>query len=55
MMNMKRTFPAIHAGLLVGIGGGVPSKGDVRLADIVIGTRVMQYNLGKVVGNGQLQ
>ncbi|GIC93698.1 Pfs, NACHT and Ankyrin domain protein [Aspergillus udagawae] len=53
--NMKRTFSAIRAGLLVGIGGGVPSKADVRLGDVVVGTRVMQYDLGKVVGNGQLR
>jgi nucleoside phosphorylase len=55
MTNMKRTFPAIRVGLLVGIGGGVPSKADVRLGDVVVGTRVMQYDLGKVVGNGELR
>ncbi|THC90309.1 hypothetical protein EYZ11_010225 [Aspergillus tanneri] len=55
MTNMKRTFSAIRAGLIVGIGGCVPSKADVRLGDIVVGTRVMQYDLGKVVGDGQLQ
>ncbi|KAL6229598.1 nucleoside phosphorylase domain-containing protein [Aspergillus navahoensis] len=54
MTNMKRTFPLIRAGLIVGIGGGVPGKVDVRLGDIVVGTRVMQYDLGKVTGNGQL-
>ncbi|KAL4750070.1 nucleoside phosphorylase domain-containing protein [Aspergillus terricola var. indicus] len=42
MTNMKRTFPRIRAGLIVGIGGGVPNKADVRLGDIVVGTRVMQ-------------
>ncbi|KAJ5922830.1 hypothetical protein N7516_010533 [Penicillium verrucosum] len=55
MTNMKRTFPAIRACLMVGIGGGVPSKADVRLGDIVVGTRVMQCDLGKVLGDGQLQ
>ncbi|KAL4983737.1 hypothetical protein BDW68DRAFT_181317 [Aspergillus falconensis] len=55
MTNMKRTFPCIRAGLIVGIGGGVPGKADVRLGDIVVGTRVMQYDLGKLVGDGQLQ
>ncbi|KAL4756266.1 uncharacterized protein BDW70DRAFT_166334 [Aspergillus foveolatus] len=55
MTNMKRTFPRIRAGLIVGIGGGVPGKADVRLGDIVVGTRVMQYDLGKTVGDGQLQ
>jgi nucleoside phosphorylase len=54
MTNMKRTFPLIRAGLIVGIGGGVPSKADVRLGDIVVGTRVMQYDLGKMIGDGQL-
>ncbi|GFF44915.1 hypothetical protein IFM58399_07413 [Aspergillus lentulus] len=55
MTNMNRTFPAIRVGLLVGIGGGVPSKADVRLGDVVVGTRVMQYDLGKVVGHGELR
>ncbi|KAJ5819489.1 hypothetical protein N7474_005080 [Penicillium riverlandense] len=55
MTNMKRTFPAIRACLMIGIGGGVPSKADVRLGDIVVGTRVMQYDLGKIIGDGQLQ
>jgi nucleoside phosphorylase len=55
MTNMRRTFSAIRAGLMVGIGGGVPSKADVRLGDIVVGTRVMQCDLGKIVGDGQLQ
>jgi nucleoside phosphorylase len=55
MTNMKRTFPAIRACLMVGIGGGVPSKADVRLGDIVVGTRVMQCDLGKTLRDGQLQ
>ncbi|KAL4732909.1 hypothetical protein BDV11DRAFT_176202, partial [Aspergillus similis] len=54
MSNMKRTFPSIRAGLIVGIGGGVPGKADVHLGDIVVGTRVMQYDLGKMVGDGQI-
>ncbi|KAF6823096.1 hypothetical protein CPLU01_11595 [Colletotrichum plurivorum] len=29
--------------------------GDIRLGDVVIGTRVMQYDLGKSIGYGQLQ
>ncbi|KND88442.1 hypothetical protein TOPH_07030 [Tolypocladium ophioglossoides CBS 100239] len=53
--NMKRTFSSIRVGLIVGVGGGVPSKADVRLGDIVVGTRVMQCDLGKIVGDGQLQ
>lgn len=53
--NLKRTFPSIRAGLMVGIGGGVPNKADIRLGDVVVGTRVMQYDLGKLVGEGQMQ
>lgn len=53
--NMKRTFSALRAGLMVGIGGGVPGKVDVRLGDVVVGTRVMQWDLGKIVEEGQLQ
>ncbi|KAF3805713.1 hypothetical protein GCG54_00005075 [Colletotrichum gloeosporioides] len=53
--NLKRSFPSIRAGLMVGIGGGVPSKADLRLGDVVVGTRVMQCDMGKIVENGQLQ
>ncbi|CAG8057083.1 unnamed protein product [Penicillium olsonii] len=55
MMNLKRSFPAIRASLMVGIGGGVPGKSDIRLGDIVVGTRVMQYDLGKIAGDGVFQ
>ncbi|RBA10996.1 hypothetical protein FPRO05_14321 [Fusarium proliferatum] len=55
LTHLVRTFPSIRAGLMVGIGGGVPSKADTRLGDIVVGTRVMQYDLGKIVGDGQMQ
>ncbi|KAK2666288.1 Nucleoside phosphorylase superfamily [Fusarium oxysporum f. sp. vasinfectum] len=55
LTHLVRTFPSIRAGLMVGIGGGVPSKVDLRLGDIVVGTRVMQYDLGKIVGDGQMQ
>lgn len=35
--NMMRTFPKIRVGLLVGIGGGIPSKKhDIRIGDIVV-------------------
>ena len=53
--NLTRTFPSIRASLMVGIGGGVPGKSEIRLGDVVVGTRVMQYDLGKMVGAGQLQ
>ncbi|KAH0426596.1 Pfs, NACHT and Ankyrin domain protein [Colletotrichum camelliae] len=55
ILNLTRSFPCIRAGLMVGIGGGVPSKADLRLGDVVVGTRVMQCDMGKIVENGQLQ
>jgi nucleoside phosphorylase len=58
-MQMKSTFPAIRIGLMVGIGGGVPSKdADVRLGDIVVSQPanghggVVQYDFGKVTPSG---
>ncbi|KAE8408529.1 nucleoside phosphorylase domain-containing protein [Aspergillus pseudonomiae] len=51
--DMKMRFPSINLGFLVGIGGGVPSeKNDVRLGDVVIGTKVVQYGLGKKTSSG---
>jgi nucleoside phosphorylase len=50
---MYMSFPAIQFCLLVGIAGGVPSKDDIRLGDVVVGvptgTRsgVIQYDMGK--------
>ncbi|PKY00516.1 hypothetical protein P168DRAFT_322128 [Aspergillus campestris IBT 28561] len=52
---MKQTFPAIRVGLMVGIGGGVPGGTDIRLGDVVVGTRVMQADLGKITGDGRLE
>ncbi|PLN86801.1 hypothetical protein BDW42DRAFT_182208 [Aspergillus taichungensis] len=54
---MKQTFAAIRVGLIVGIGGGVPSgpETDIRLGDVVVGTRVMEVDLGKIIGDGQLE
>ncbi|KAK2036858.1 hypothetical protein LZ31DRAFT_571148 [Colletotrichum somersetense] len=56
LTNLRRTFPAVSLGLMVGIGGGAPSMtADVRLGDVVVGTRVMQYDLGKIVEDGQIR
>ncbi len=55
LTNLIRTFPSVRLALMVGIGGGVPSKADVRLGDIVVGTRVIQHDLGKLTGAGQVQ
>ncbi|KAF5698322.1 ankyrin protein 3 [Fusarium globosum] len=52
LSNMRRTFPNIEIGLMVGIGGGVPLKADIRLGDIVVGVRVMQYDMGKTHKEG---
>ncbi|RCI10206.1 hypothetical protein L249_8689 [Ophiocordyceps polyrhachis-furcata BCC 54312] len=53
--HLRRTFPSIRLTLMVGIGGGVPSMDDVRLGDVVVGLRVMQYDAGKIVDDGKLQ
>ncbi|KAF4957436.1 hypothetical protein FSARC_11311, partial [Fusarium sarcochroum] len=52
--DIKRTFPKVRIGLMVGIGGGVPMKADIQLGDIIVGVRVMQYDLGKAV-HGRIQ
>jgi nucleoside phosphorylase len=59
--RMVAKFRSIVLGLMVGIGGGVPSEAsDVRLGDVVISHPfmrnggVVQYDLGKTVPGGQL-
>jgi nucleoside phosphorylase len=47
--NMKRTFGNIQLGLMVGVGGGAPSQADLRLGDIVVGTKVIQHDMGKSI------
>ncbi|OQV07420.1 Tetratricopeptide repeat-containing protein [Cladophialophora immunda] len=58
--NILRTFTSIRFGLMVGIGGGIPSShkgGDIRLGDVVVsqpdGTYggVVQYDLRKNLGD----
>jgi nucleoside phosphorylase len=55
LTNLTRTFPSIRYGLMVGIGGGAPGRLDIRLGDIVVGSRVMQYDFGKVMAGGRIQ
>jgi len=57
--DMRRTFPSVQLRMLVGIGGGIPSKrNDIRLGDVVVGMPdgihggVVQYDLGKRTGDG---
>ena len=54
--NMLRSFPTIKIGLMVGIGGGVPSlDDDIRLGDVVVSQPtkghggVVQYDMGKAM------
>ncbi|OCL01375.1 purine and uridine phosphorylase [Glonium stellatum] len=53
-VQMKSAFPNIRFGLMVGIGGGVPStESDIRLGDVVVSQPhnghggVVQYDFGK--------
>lgn len=46
--HLIRTFPKVKFCLVVGIGGGVPSAAkDIRLGDVVVGTGVIQFDMGK--------
>ncbi|KAJ0420271.1 hypothetical protein BJY00DRAFT_141637 [Aspergillus carlsbadensis] len=60
--RMRLTFPRLRFGLMVGVGGGVPSQSnDIRLGDVVVskpGERyggVIQYDYGKTVQGGQFE
>lgn len=53
--HLKRSFPNIKATLMVGIGGGAPGEADLYLGDVVVGTRVMEYDLGKAINDGQFE
>ncbi|KAJ5218822.1 uncharacterized protein N7498_000921 [Penicillium cinerascens] len=60
--NMMHSFPNIRIGLMVGIGGGVPSqKHDIRLGDIVVSipgngqSGVLQYDFGKTIQGQRFQ
>ncbi|KAF6820422.1 Kinesin light chain 5 [Colletotrichum sojae] len=56
--DLVHSFPNIRIGLMVGVGGGAPTKQhDIRLGDVVIGSRdagrggVIQYDYGKIIQN----
>src|SRR3954451_15600777 len=58
-VEMKWKFKSIRFGLMVGVGGGVPSDdADVRLGDVVISQPykhhggVVQYDIGKTTPGG---
>ena len=58
-VQMKAKFVSIRFGLMVGIGGGVPSnESDIRLGDVVVSQPymqhggVVQYDFGKTTPSG---
>ncbi len=58
--QMQASFLSIKFGLMVGIGGGVPSEqNDIRLGDVVVSEPgstsggVIQYDTGKTVQEGR--
>ncbi|KAL9094338.1 MAG: hypothetical protein Q9165_003479 [Trypethelium subeluteriae] len=60
--DMLHSFPNVRIGLMVGIGGGVPSqKHDIRLGDVVVSSThrdyggVFQYDFGKLVQEQSFQ
>ncbi|KAL4786932.1 nucleoside phosphorylase domain-containing protein [Aspergillus varians] len=60
--HLLSTFSRIQFGLMVGIGGGVPSStNDIRLGDVVVSkpsgkySGVIQYDYGKTVQGGRFE
>lgn len=57
-LQMKSTYTSIRFDLMVGIGGGVPGKADIRLGDVVISAPsqgnggVVQYDFGSATPTG---
>ncbi|KAK2800229.1 hypothetical protein FQN50_008193 [Emmonsiellopsis sp. PD_5] len=54
--DMMRSFPGLRFGLMVGIGGGAPSKkNDIRLGDVIVSAPsgriggVIHYEFGKMI------
>jgi len=60
--DMLHSFPNVRIGLMIGIGGGAPSrKHDIRLGDIVVSAPrdgkggVFQYDFGKTIQDQTFQ
>ncbi|KAL7781716.1 hypothetical protein V8C43DRAFT_319567 [Trichoderma afarasin] len=60
--DMLHSFPNVRIGLMVGIGGGAPTKKhDIRLGDVVVGVPingtggVIQYDFGKSIQGEEFQ
>ncbi|PTB54353.1 hypothetical protein M431DRAFT_531874 [Trichoderma harzianum CBS 226.95] len=48
--DIDKTFPTLERIFLVGIGGGIPSKEhNIRLSDVVVGTGIIQHDIGKAM------
>lgn len=48
--DVEKSFPALKWYLVVGIGGGIPSREhDIRLGDVVVGNGVIQHDMGKIM------
>jgi nucleoside phosphorylase len=51
--DMVHSFPNIRFGLMVGIGGGVPTRHDIRFGDVIVSSSrngqrgLLQYDFGK--------
>lgn len=56
--QMRATFKSMRFGLMVGIGGGIPTEKDIRLGDVVVSLPhqgyggVVQYDFGKATPSG---
>ena len=59
--NLLLSFPNVRIGLMVGIGGGVPTIHDIRLGDVVVSSPrsgkggVFQYDFGMTEQGGKFQ
>ncbi|KAF3315411.1 hypothetical protein TWF173_003951 [Orbilia oligospora] len=59
--QMQSSFPSIRFYMMVGIGGGIPTKADIRLGDVVVSVPtgqcpgVVQHDRGKIVVGGHTE
>jgi nucleoside phosphorylase len=59
--DVVHSFPNVKIGLMVGIGGGVPTNHDIRLGDVVVSSPgkglggVLQHDFGKTIQNRKFE
>lgn len=54
--RMTSVFPSLVLRFMVGIAGGLPDvRDDIRLGDVVIGTSIIKYDVGKTVAEGEFK